>query len=354
MPIQLRGGRRLLVVWLVSLAVDHSAHAEDPLLWSREISSGANGVTDVAFSPDGELIAVSAWDATVRLCRAEDGRVLHTLRVCEQVAPGRTTAPVFAVDFSPCGQFLAVGVAKGNGNAAQVWRVADQKMVHAFRDTTYVSSVAFSPDGQLLAIAHHRLILLFEPKAGRLVRTLSGHAHNVSDTAFSPDGRWLASVGFDRTLRLWSVVEGELLATLSEHGEPLDAVAFSPDGSLIAAAGRDNAIRLWPILPPEEGRGIEVTPARVLTGHEAPVNSLAFSPDGRLLVSGSGTRDRKADRENGVRLWSVADGKPLRVMRRIHTGPVTAVAFSPQGGSFVSGGLDHRLVHWSLTAEELP
>jgi WD40 repeat protein len=82
---------------------------------------------------------------------------------------------------------------------------------------------------------------------GQPVRTLTGHTNLVSSVAFSPDGRLLASGSWDQTIKLWGVATGWEVRTLTGHTDDVNSVAFSPDGRLLASGSYDKTIKLWDI-----------------------------------------------------------------------------------------------------------
>src|SRR5258708_10883360 len=187
-----------------------------------------------------------------------------------------------------------------------------------------VTSVAFSPDGGLLASASgDHTIKLWDPQTGEQLRTLEGHSDSVLSVAFSPDGGLLVSASRDDTIKLWDPQTGEHLRTLEGHSHSVESVAFSPDGELLASASWDQTIKLW---DPQTGEHL-----RTLEGHSDSVLSVAFSPDGGLMAS--------ASLDHTIKLWDPQTGEHLRTLEG-HSHSVLSVAFFPDGGLLTSASQD--------------
>lgn len=181
-----------------------------------------------------------------------------------------------------------------------------------------VKSVAFSPDGKMIALGSaDSTVQLWSAATGECLQTFDDHTGWVNSVAFSPDGKTVVSASYDKTVRLWLVATGECLKTLDGHTESVNSAAFSPDGKTIASASYDRTVRLWSAITGKYWQ--------TLNGHTNCVYSVAFSPDGKIVASGS---DDKT-----VRLWSAATGKCFRSID---------IGIAPYQLSF---GLDNRTLY---------
>ncbi len=295
-----------------------------------------DGVTQVAISPDSEVVAASSLDGTLWLWRVSDGSLVHTLE-------GHTDG-VQSLALSPDGTLLASG---SSDRTVKLWRVDDGSLVRTISGSFIgrVLRVAFSPDGSLFALADDRcFIQLRRTNSGILRRTLAQpnclarQEGTVSawGLTFSPDGEYLLA-GESRpccggSLQQWAVDEYRPRATLLDYDLRFRDLTYSPDGSMLAVAFEGSPV-FW-LINTDGG-----DPLRTFEGHSYQVNSLAFSPNGELLVSGS--RDQK------VRLWRVEDGALLYTLEG-HADDVNSVTFSPDGSTIASGSEDGTVILWGL------
>lgn len=176
---------------------------------------------------------------------------------------------------------------------------------------------------------HRYLFTLFQ----RNQTTLQGHQSDVLAVAFSPDGKWLASGGMDRTIKVWDTRTERAILTIPGHEKNVTAVCFSPDGKHLVSGSADNTIRMWNA---STGQG-ELT----LPTQEGMVRDVAFTADGRRLAA---VGPWGPQQPGWVKVWDAA-GR-LLLAERAHTNAVSRVAFSPDGRLLVSGGDDGFVKVW--------
>ncbi len=257
-----------------------------------------------------------------------------------------TFSQVLSVAFSPDGQLLA---ASDISYEIHVWRVADaQPLLTLKAQDGWCWSVAISPNNQLLASSANGTVDLWNLVTGERCGQLQGSSGRVFSLAFSPDGRFLACGGEDHQIWVWSVQQQTLLHCLAGHQDEVRSVAFAPQGYLqpgqsltrslahhqLASGSYDGTIRLWNL---ETGIG-EAIPTL------SKVWSIAFSPDGQTLASGQ--------HDGSIGLWRVASKTEIRRLHS-HTEPVRSVAFRPDGRCLASGSQDRSIRLWDWPSGQL-
>jgi WD40 repeat protein/tRNA A-37 threonylcarbamoyl transferase component Bud32 len=284
-------------------------------------------VYDVAVTPDGQRIASAAWDGTVRLWDMT-GRECRTFSADKQL--------LLSVAFSPDGRRLAAG-----SRSSQVW-IWDVKGHHPSLQVRLpgvgAESLSFSPDGKRLAVALGNYyakgpegdptVRVLDAVTGKELEVLHGHDDGVVAVCFSPDGKRIASGGYDRAVCVWDRDPAGPPTKLGGHTEVIRAVAWSPDGGLLASASEDRTVHLW--------NAQTFEPITVLR-HASMVYAVAFNRDGTRLATGC--------EDNTIRLWDMKKHEEVAELIG-HTGYVHAVVFSPDGKRLISGSGDHTVRIW--------
>jgi WD40 repeat protein/beta-lactamase regulating signal transducer with metallopeptidase domain len=340
------------------------------------------GVEVVAFSPNGTLVATGSWDKTIKLWDAATAKETATLT-------GHTFA-VLSLAFAPDGKTLASGAGRWQEPAAQppqdvalaeklailnylgqpqppaqtgelrIWDVkAARELASHQAHGNRVFASAFSRDGKTLATGSwDKTAKLWDVPARepakaavrmtlQIQEQLSGPTYRILALAVSPDGKTVATAGEDKIVKVQDAETGRVLALLEGHEDFVVGIAFAPDGKTIATASFDGTVKLWDV--PTAANGGAMKARLTLKGHSNWVFAVAFAPDSKMLAT--------AGYDKTVKLWDL-DGRaeegvltPKHTLKG-HRGTVRAVAFSPDGKTLASGGGDHAIRLWDVATRK--
>ena len=209
-----------------------------------------------------------------------------------------------------------------------------------------VYSVAYSPDGRLLASgsADHT-VKLWDPSNGTCLATLAGHVSEVNCVSFSPDGQTVASASDDRTVRLWNVAARSLRAVLSGHDDQVVGVRYAPDGRFLVSTDNSGVLFIWDAETHQRR-------ARLQRQH-GRIEDFDISRDSRrILTGGNDALPTVGTGVSAARIWDVELGRETWSQTFVASGAAHCVSFDPTGGGFVVGDSHGSLARWSPDGQQ--
>jgi WD40 repeat protein/predicted Ser/Thr protein kinase len=313
----------------------------------------AHAVLEVRFTPDGRRLLTVAEDRRLRIWDAANGQALvelptYTKAGCYDVsrdgrrivAPSPGGAQIFNLDTGePMGALLAheprLNAACFSGDGTRVfvasidgglfeWTLGRSNIRNPWMaQTNPYPLLVMSPDNRLLATVTQPEVRLWNTGTLEMLAELPPQKGNLYKPSFSPDGRWLATVGFQAPTRVWNATNGQPVSPPLPHEGGVQRARFSPDSRWLVTASWDRTARVWDAQTGE--------PAAPIIRHAGFVLVAEFSPDGHQLLT--------AGQDETARLWRLQTNSGAR-LSFVHSGDVWLVAYDREGKRVLTGGPD--------------
>ena len=295
----------------------------------KKLAEMTNRHDFVVFSPDGTKIArAGSNDKTIEIVAFDaSGKIL-----------AETVAGHTRFDFTPDSKQLVI---QTNHNGLQLWDIAANKEVRTFEGQigSHRHQPRFTRDGRTLAVLLNEgwsndsgFVQFFDVANGKQIGFATGHPSTVNGLAYSPDGRWIATISSDMLL-VFDAKTGDELRRWVGHKASVEQIAFSPDGKLLASASVDGTIGLWDPATGKERKRLKASDS---------VKSFAFSRDGKTLIA--------VNWDRRVQTWDIDKGVVLSSHQLAFL--IATPLVSPTGDYLayfegVRNFYESALLHWS-------
>lgn len=305
-------------------------------------------VREIAFSPDGSILASGSSDGTIRLWNLSNGNIIHVL--------SRHHYGVISLDFNPSGEILASG---GIDTKINLWNISSGELLAKWALFPHaVIDLKWSSDGKTLAVGggewmgdvtygnnEKKFIQLLNVTSGEVLQRFIGHTDAVSSISFSKDDSLLLTGSWDKTIRLWDVSSGIELQTFKGHGDKITSVTFSHDESTIISAGLDKSINFWDVKKKNISRVLKTNESTWSLALSLVDSSLAVAVDPSLEWPEDYWRFYGQLHDCSIQIWNTTDGKLIDTVVG-HKNSIESVKFSLDGTMLASASWDWTVKLW--------
>ncbi len=324
-------------------------------------------VRDVAWTPDGKMLASVGGDGCLRLWDPDTGEQHKRFKSKALWLNG--FAGLSSLAFDPAGKNVAVGLST---NAVRIWEIETGKQTHLLKDDGSVLDVAWHSKQPLLATGGEHVARIWNLSTGAIVRSLDSQnkafkRKSISDNvhvAFTPDGQEVIVGHPDGSIQFWNVATGDVTRTIAAHQVAIQALAIDAGNDRFATGGYEGKLRIWRLSSGELVRDLQAQDRYIqglafhpsqdaiyTSGLEGTIRKWDLRTGERLLefraslLGGPGnlavhpTRDLVASTGLATRLWNAANGKSHLEFTG-HVGAIQSLAFTPDGSRLISASYD--------------
>ena len=293
-----------------------------------------NSVESVSFSRDGKLVLTISYNlddkrSTLKLWEAGTWRVITEFVVAEQ-------APLTRAQISPDGGFAVTW--NSVANKPRIWNLRTRESVVLGDHERFPEETPnFTPDGKMVAIverdAPKTFARVWDSSTGKLLHQSDCEVSSISDVSISPDGKYLAVICNDDTVKAIKIGSWETVSVLGGPAQKPMYATFSPDERYLVTSGRDRVFRVW--------RTDTWQAETALRGHTGRPQKMQFSKDGRVLVTTA---------EDGTaRVWETGTWRSRAILKG-HITPMNDLAVSLDGRYVVTTARDSTARIWEVDA----
>ena len=293
-------------------------------------------MVSLELSKDGKRLLTGIADRSAIVWDFATGEIIHRVKGHR----GSCSSCISAASIHPSGKTF---VTVSRSDSIRYWNSKSGKQENKYFSKDGFEQVAISADGRYLGALQRGIFTLFNYTGAKETKTF-GKNGDVGSFGFSPDGKYVALGGKDKTITILTSgtfkpvrtiagyvnqMEDKLNANIRTWIKNKNTQVLSPDGKYMARGKIGNLARIWDVA---NGRTLHD-----LEGHDNTVTDMAFSPDGKRIVTASA--------DKSARVWDVETGALLNTLT-YHTAAILSVAYSHDGTKIVTGGWDGLVVAW--------